>query len=228
MTNTKIIILIFAILSASTTPLMIFDQYAQGQTPTMTVDYTCNENNVPIGTITLNGFPEGYTAINRSQTETGLLFLGNFLVPSSGTYIFPSADPDYLGVRIGEPVTYIAFSDPNLNLDLDPGEVSASTTVTILCPQPPTSTLQQIQNLINIINNMNLNNNLRTSLTAPLNQAVNLLQDNNPNNDVSVCNQLNALIQKVNAQISAHKLTQEQADQLIQKAQLIKNALGCS
>jgi hypothetical protein len=226
--NTKIIILIFVILSASTTPLMIFDQYAQGQTPTLTVNYTCNENNVPIGTITLNGFPEGNTAINRSQASTGLLFLGNFLVPSSGTYIFPSADPDILGVRIGEPVTYIAFSDPNLNLDLDPGEVSASTTLTFLCLQPPTSPPQQIQNLINTISQMNLDNSIRNSLTAPLNQAVNLLEDNNPNNDVSVCNQLNAFIEKVNAQKQNNRLSQEQANQLIQAAQSIRNALNCS
>ena len=90
MIGIKIITLIFAILSASTTPLMIFDQNAQGQTATLTVNYTCNENNIPVGTINLNGFPEGPVSIFRFEQSQGTLYLGGVTVPSSGTITFQS------------------------------------------------------------------------------------------------------------------------------------------
>lgn len=227
MIGIKIITLIFAILSAtSITSLIMFDQNAQGQTPTLTVDYTCNENNLPVGTITLNGFPEGPASIFRFESSQGLLFLGGVSVPSSGTTTFPS-EPELMGVQSGDIVTYTVNSVPNQNGVLDPGEVSASTTVIFSCPQS-SSPAQQIQNLINSINEMNLDNSLENSLTAPINQAVNILEDNNPTNDVSVCNKLNAFIQQVNAQTQNNSLTQEQSNLLIQAAQSIQNSLGCS
>lgn len=202
---------------------MIFDQNAQGQTATLTVNYTCNENNIPVGTINLNGFPEGPVSIFRFEQSQGTLYLGGVTVPSSGTTTFPS-EPELMGIQSGDIVTYTVVSDPNNNGVLDPGEVSATTTVIFSCPQP-SSPPQQIQNLINTINEMNLGN----SLTAPLNQAVNLLQDNNPNNDISACNNLNAFIQQVNAQTQNNSLTQEQSNQLKQAAQSIQNSLvGCS
>jgi hypothetical protein len=75
---------------------------------------------------------------------------------------------------------------------------------------------------------MNLASSIRNSLTAPLNQAVNILENNIPTDDVSVCNKLNAFIQQVNAQTQNNRLTQEQSNQLIQAAQSIRNALNCS
>ena len=226
MTTTKIIILILAILSASTTPLIMYNQDAQGQTATVTVNYTCNENNIPVGTINLNGFPEGPVSIFRFEQSQGTLYLGGVTVPSSGTTTFPSA-PELMGIQSGDIVTYTVVSDPNQNGVLDPGEVSATTTVIFSCP-PSSSPPQQIQNLINTINEMNLASGIRNSLTAPLSQAVNILQDNNPNNDIAACNQLNAFIQQVNAQTQNNSLTQEQSNQLIQAAQSIRNALNCS
>jgi hypothetical protein len=226
MIGIKIITLIFAILSASTTPLMIFDQNAQGQTATLTVNYTCDENNQPVGTINLNGFPEGPVSIFRFEQSQGTLYLGGVTVPSSGTTTFPS-EPELMGIQSGDIVTYTVVSDPNQNGVLDPGEVSATTTVIFSCP-PSSSPPQQIQNLINTINEMNLASGIRNSLTAPLSQAVNILQDNNPNNDIAACNQLNAFIQQVNAQTQNNSLTQEQSNQLIQAAQSIRNALNCS
>ena len=226
MTNTKIIILILAILSASTTPLIMFDQNAQGQTATLTVNYTCNENNIPVGTINLNGFPEGPVSIFRFEQSQGTLYLGGVTVPSSGTTTFPS-EPELMGIESGDIVTYTVVSDPNQNGVLDPGEVSATTTVIFSCP-PSSSPPQQIQNLINTINEMNLDNSLGNSLTAPLNQAVNILEDTNTHNDISACNKLVAFIQQVNAQTQNNRLTQEQSNQLKQAAQSIQNSLGCS
>ena len=158
MIGIKIITLIFGILSASTTPLMIFDQIAQGQTATLTVNYTCDENNLPVGTINLNGFPEGPASIFRFEPSQGLLFLGGVSVPSSGTATFPS-EPELMGVQPGDIVTYTVNSDPNQNGVLDPGEVSATTTVIFSCPQP-SSPPQQIRNLINTIDNLNLDNSI--------------------------------------------------------------------
>jgi len=74
---------------------------------------------------------------------------------------------------------------------------------------------------------MNLDNSLGNSLTAPLNQAVNILEDTNLNNDRSACNKLGAFIQQVNAQTQNNSITQEQSNQLKQAAQSIQNSLGC-
>jgi hypothetical protein len=204
---------------------MIFDQYAQGQTPTLTINYAC-ENGVAMGTITVSGFPEGNTVLTRNDIQPPFLFLATFIVPSSGSFTFPSTGTDVL---VQGTFTYTAFSDPNNNGILDPGEVSASNTITVDCSEPPTlPPSQQIQNLINTINEMNLASSIRNSLTAPLNQAVNILENNIPTDDVSVCNKLNAFIQQVNAQTQNNRLTQEQSNQLIQAAQSIRNALNCS
>ena len=183
----------------------MYDQDAQGQTATVTVNYTCNENNIPVGTINLNGFPEGPVSIFRFEQSQGTLYLGGVTVPSSGTTTFPS-EPETMGIQSGDIVTYTVVSDPNQNGVLDPGEVSATTTVIFSCP-PSSSPPQQIQNLINTLNEMNLANSIKNSLTAPLNQAVNILQDTNPNNDVSACNKLVAFIQQVNAQTQNNNLT---------------------
>jgi hypothetical protein len=207
-------------LSAST-PLMIFDQNVQAQTATLEIPYTC-ENGVATGSFILSGFPEGNVILNRTGLLPGFI-VGGIFVPSTGT-----ATLGPIGLPVGT-FTWTAFSDANNNGILNPGEVVATNSNPINCGQPPPpSPPQQIQNLINTINEMNINNNIKNSLMAPLNQAVNILTDNNPRNDVAVCNQLNAFIQQVNAQTQNHKLTQEQANQLIQSAQSIQNSLGCS
>lgn len=207
-------------LSASP-PLMIFPQNVQAQTPTFEIPYTC-ENGVAIGSLILSGFPEGNVILNRTGLLPGFI-VGGIFVPSSGTATLGPFD-----LPQGT-FTWTAFSDANNNGLLDPGEVFATNNNPITCGQPPPpSPPQQIQNLINTINQMNLNNNIKKSLTAPLNQAVNIIEDDNPNNDVSVCNQLNAFIQQVNAHTQNNRLTQEQANQLIQSAQSIQVSLGCS
>jgi YVTN family beta-propeller protein len=66
---------------------------------------------------------------------------------------------------------------------------------------------------------------------GPLHQAVDLISDNNPNNDVAVCNKLDAFINQVNTnqqQQQGQIITPEQASQLIQSAQSIKTSIGCT
>ncbi len=94
-------------------------------------------------------------------------------------------------------------------------------TVTVLTPA------QAMQNLINTVNAMNLAKGVQTSLTAPLKQSVDLLNDGNPNNDKAVCGKLDAFIKEVNAKAKNGELTTAQADQLRQIANAIKAALGC-
>jgi hypothetical protein len=82
MKGIKIITLIFAILSAtSITSLIMFDQNAQGQTPTLTVDYTCDENDLVNGVIFfLSGFPLGPGVITSSTPDNNILYSFNIVV----------------------------------------------------------------------------------------------------------------------------------------------------
>ena len=98
---------------------------------------------------------------------------------------------------------------------------TASQTVTVLTPA------QGIQNIINKINNLNLPDGVQTSLTAPLNNAIKILTDDNPNNDKAVCGKLDAFINEVNAKEKNGSLTATQATKLRQLANAIKVSLGC-
>jgi hypothetical protein len=83
---------------------------------------------------------------------------------------------------------------------------------------------QGIEQLIQLINSMNLDHGLQTSLIASLNAARDSL---NHNNHVSACNQLSAFVNKVHAEVFSGRLSTADALQLIQSAQAIQNALGC-
>jgi hypothetical protein len=74
---------------------------------------------------------------------------------------------------------------------------------------------------------MTLPESVKTSLTAPLKEVVNLLNDNNPHNDVAACGKLTAFINQVNAKEKNGQLTTGQAFQLRQSANAIKASLGC-
>lgn len=112
--------------------ILIANTQAQAQTPNLKVDYTC-QNGQPVGTITLSGFPEGHTVLSRSDAPPPQ-HLGTFIIPSSGSFTFPPEGPSFL--KPGS-FTYTAFSDPNHNSIIDPGEVSASITPTIDCSNNP-------------------------------------------------------------------------------------------
>lgn len=103
--------------------------------------------------------------------------------------------------------------------------VPASFTWTIITPS------QGIQMITQFIDTMQgIDSGLKNSLAAPLGQAGKLLNDNNPNNDKAVCNQLYAFINHVTA-LTNKKISQEQSAMLIQSlpysAQAIKTSLGC-
>lgn len=84
-----------------------------------------------------------------------------------------------------------------------------------------------IQKLIDTINNMNLDKGTQTSLNGPLQNAIKLLTDNNPSNDNSVCNKLNAFLEQVDAKGANGRLTSQQAAEIRQEAKAIQNSLGC-
>ena len=134
MIGIKITTLIFAILSAtSITSLIMFDQNAQGQTPTLTVDYTCDENDLVNDVIFfLSGFPLGPGVITSSTPDNNIVYSFNIVVQGN---LHSIPKPFFITQSLGT-FTFTAFSDPNNNDILDPGEVSASTTVTISCPKP--------------------------------------------------------------------------------------------
>ena len=97
----------------------------------------------------------------------------------------------------------------------------ASLSWTILTPQ------QAIEQLIQIVNGLNLNKGLQTSLIASLNAALNSLTQNNPNSHVAACNQLNAFVNKVQSATQNGQFMTSQALQLMKSAENIQKALGC-
>lgn len=77
-----------------------------------------------------------------------------------------------------------------------------------------------MNNLINVVKAMNLQEGETTSLDSKLHAAINSFDSNN----TEVENQLNAFIHEVNAQ-TGKKITQDQANQLMQYAQNIVNSI---
>jgi hypothetical protein len=226
----QITVLLFVVTSlAASSVSTIFTQQTMAQTqPSLSLNTTCAGvfGRNPLLTFTFSGFPEGNTLLIRNDISSTIT---NLIIPSSGTATISLLGPTDIN---GRTLTFTALSDPNMNGVRDPGEdVTAQVTATIInCfpPIPAPTPSQQIQNLINIIYSLNVDNNVKNSLAAPLSQSVRLLTDNNLNNDVAVCGQLNAFINQVGAKMQNGQLTQEQASQLIQAAQPIKGALGCS
>jgi hypothetical protein len=94
---------------------------------------------------------------------------------------------------------------------------TASFTVTV---NPPPTPAQAIDDLISDVQNLDdVRQSVKTSLTAPLKEASDILNDNNPNNDKAVCGKLGAFINKVNAAERRDMLTGDQADELRTQAE---------
>lgn len=110
----------------------MFSQYATAQTPSISItDQRC-VNGAAVSTVTFTGFPEGNTIFTRSNLPTGA-HLTTFSMPSSGTFTLVDWP------LIQGTFTYTAFSDPNRNSILDPGEVSAPEKVTTIDCSTPTN-----------------------------------------------------------------------------------------
>jgi hypothetical protein len=104
---------------------------------------------------------------------------------------------------------------------------TASFTVTVNPPAPPTPK-QVIDELISTIQNLdNVPQGVKTSLIAVLNEVLNILNDNNPDNDESVCRTLDGFINQVNANETSDTLTADEADELSTQGEDIRNALDC-
>ncbi|MCH7969402.1 MAG: NHL repeat-containing protein [Thaumarchaeota archaeon] len=80
--------------------------------------------------------------------------------------------------------------------------------------------------LIDSIEDLGLPSNVENSLKAPLKNAQDKLDDDNPKNDGAACGKMDAFINQVNAQ-EGKKLTTEQADELREAAQSVKDSIGC-
>jgi Tol biopolymer transport system component len=106
---------------------------------------------------------------------------------------------------------------------------SFTVTVNPPSPFPPLPTpVQAINELISIIENLdNVPQNVKTSLTTALNEVLNILSDDNPDNDESACGTLDALITQVNANERSDMLTADEADELRTEAEGIRNELDC-
>jgi hypothetical protein len=92
-------------------------------------------------------------------------------------------------------------------------------------PSPPTAK-QIIDRLISTIQNLdddNVPQSVKTSLTAILKQVSNILSDTNPNNDESACGRFGAFINQVNADERRDTLTADQADELKTQAEDIRD-----
>jgi hypothetical protein len=87
--------------------------------------------------------------------------------------------------------------------------------------------IQGMQQLVQFIQHTSLPTNTAANLPAPLNQAIVILIDNNPNNDVTACSRMNAFVAQVNYYLSRGQISQNIAAQLIQQAQAIKTTVRC-
>jgi hypothetical protein len=67
----------------------------------------------------------------------------------------------------------------------------------------------------------------QTSLNGPLHNVIKLLEDNNPSNDIAVCDKLSSFINQVDAKEGNRQLTTQQAEELRQQATSIQHTLGC-
>jgi len=105
--------------------------------------------------------------------------------------------------------------------DKDGGEGSAGVMVTVLSPAEAADILGET------IAEMGLSNGTAKSLSAPLGEVIDLLEDGNDSNDAAACGKLDAFVNHVNTMENSGKLTPEQADQLRADAEAILESLGC-
>jgi len=80
--------------------------------------------------------------------------------------------------------------------------------------------------LIDSIEDLGLPSNVENNLKAPLKNAQDKLDDDNPKNDGAACGKMDAFINMVNAQ-EGKKLTTDQAEELREAAQSVKDSMGC-
>ncbi|HLE48870.1 MAG TPA: hypothetical protein VI819_02445 [Patescibacteria group bacterium] len=115
----------------------------------------------------------------------------------------------------------IDSGDPNSPLDPDGTRADMGVYPFFQVPSPT----EQIESLVDLVISYNFQNGILNSLDQKLETAQSALGDVNENNDQAAINSLQAFINAVEAQ-SGNKITNEQADALVQKAQVIINQLS--
>ncbi|MGI0048451.1 MAG: hypothetical protein ACREAW_02825 [Nitrososphaera sp.] len=85
---------------------------------------------------------------------------------------------------------------------------------------------QTVEELLDHIDTLDISDNVKNSLKAPLNRALKLLNDDSSDNDKAACPIMDAFINHVNAQ-AGKSLTEEQADGLIDRSDVIKENIDC-
>lgn len=157
------------------------------------------------------------TTVIFTFTGTDTVGITGFECSLDGAQFSACTNPaSYSNLAAGSYTFKVRAIDKAGNTDATP----AAFTWQILIPA------EAAQKLIDQIKGMGLDKGIANSLTAKLNAVVKNLNDENPNNDKAVCNELTAFINEVNAQ-SGKKLTKVQADELVSLASDIKKVLGC-
>lgn len=85
-----------------------------------------------------------------------------------------------------------------------------------------------IDHLQEVINGMSLSPAVTASLLAPLQQAEEILTDDNPNNDKAACGKLRAFVLEIDTREANEVLSAQQAAELRQLALGIETGLGCA
>jgi len=134
------------------------------------------------------------------------------------TFLNPTPDAvDFFGISV-------AISENNVLIgassdDTDGTDVGLAYLYTTTLPETPSE-------LIDSIEDLGLPSNVENNLKAPLKNAQDKLDDSNPKNDGAACGKMDAFINQVNAQ-EGKKLSTEQADELREAAESVKESLGC-
>jgi Tol biopolymer transport system component/PKD repeat protein len=123
----------------------------------------------------------------------------------------------------------LTVTDANGQQEIDTLEITVNERPPSPPPPPPPTPIpkQIIDELISTIQNLddNVPQSVKTSLIALLEEVSNILNDNNPNNDESACDELGAFINQVNANERRGTLTPDQAGDLRTQAEDIRDAL---
>ena len=164
------------------------------------------------GVIDNSGILDNFDTIDNSHggaidNQCGATYLGNLPIGSPINNIPCIIDSDFDGIPdLSDNCPDVANPDQT---DVDTDGIGNACDV--LTP------VQQIDELRTLAASMGVKSN-------SLNNSVDLLSDNNKNNDIAVCGQLDAFINQVSAN---KKITIDQKSILIQMANLIKTAIDC-
>jgi dipeptidyl aminopeptidase/acylaminoacyl peptidase len=150
--------------------------------------------------------------------------------PDGTKIAFESTRHDTLS---GRPDIYVMNADDGSNpirLTTHPAHDEAPDWGPATATEPPPTPGQVIDELISIIQNLddNVPQSVKTDIIAALEEVSNILNDDNPDNDESACDELSAFINQVNAAERRDTLTPEQAEELRTQAEdIIMNQLDC-